>query len=152
MEILNKLQRAGNRYGFIAIVLAGLILTLGGIGLSHFAKAASATKASSIAPAPMPSSTHYENPNQEVTLRLNADGFVPAELTRGPGSFQLSVDNRSGVEELTLLLKRSDGTPVRELRIPRNAGDWSEVVDLAVGIYTLTEVAHGNWVCLINIQ
>ncbi len=88
----------------------------------------------------------------EVVLTLTAEGFTPAEVTRTTGRFQLSVDNRSGVEELTLHLKRSDGTQLREMRVAGGGGDWSEVFDLTQGSYTLSEANHSNWVCQIIIN
>ncbi len=88
----------------------------------------------------------------EVVLTLKPEGFIPAEVTRGPGQFQLSVDNRSGVEELTLRLKRADGTQLREIRVARGGGDWSEVLDLQVGNYTLSEANHSNWVCVFIVR
>ncbi len=87
----------------------------------------------------------------EVVLTLKPEGFIPAEVTRDPGRFQLSVDNRSGVEELTLHLKRSDGTQLREMRIAPGS-DWSELLDLAPGNYTLSEASHSNWVCVFIVR
>lgn len=89
---------------------------------------------------------------EEVVLTLNAEGFIPAEVTRDAGRFQLSVDNRSGVEELTLNLKGADGTLLREMRVGRGGSDWSELLDLAPGSYTLSEASHSNWVCVFIIR
>ena len=88
----------------------------------------------------------------EVTLTLRAEGFAPDALTRPAGRFRLSVDNRSGVEEITLRLNREDGTLVREMFIRRGTVDWSEVIDLAAGVYVLSEVSHPAWVCRITAQ
>ena len=88
----------------------------------------------------------------EVVLTLTAEGFTPAAVTRDPGRFQLSVDNRSGVDDLTLHLKRSDGTQLREMRVAGGGGDWSEVFDLTQGNYTLSEANHSNWVCAFIIS
>jgi hypothetical protein len=88
----------------------------------------------------------------EVVLTLKPEGFIPAEITRGAGRFQLSVDNRSEVEELTLHLKKADGSQLREIRVARGGGDWSEVFDLTPGSYTLSEANHSNWVCQITVN
>lgn len=88
---------------------------------------------------------------EEVVLTLSAEGFMPAEVTRGPGRFQLSVDNRSGVEQLTLNLKAADGTLLREMRIAPGS-DWSELLDLTPGNYTLAEASHSNWVCVFIVR
>lgn len=152
MTMVKRVRVTGRQYGFTQLLLAALVFTATGIGITQLAKGYHASIASSTGTPPLPISLQYEAPNQEVTLRLNADGFVPAELTRGAGPFQLSIDNRSGVEELTLILSRSNGTQVRELRIPRGGGDWSEVLDLEVGRYALTVADHTNLVCFINIR
>lgn len=86
----------------------------------------------------------------EVTLTLEASGFAPAEVTRAMGPFYLSVDNRSGTEDLRLLLRASDGTMIREMRV--RSGDWSELLDLSPGTYTLSEANHSNWVCAFIIR
>ncbi|HZI86642.1 MAG TPA: hypothetical protein VFD48_07390 [Pyrinomonadaceae bacterium] len=88
----------------------------------------------------------------EVVLTLKPEGFIPAEVTRVPGRFQLSVDNRSEVEQLTLHFKGADGTLLREIRILRGGSDWSELFDLAPGDYTLFEANHANWVCAFTIR
>lgn len=88
----------------------------------------------------------------EVVLTLKPEGFIPSEITRGAGRFQLSVDNRSGVEELTLQLKGADGTQLREMRVAGGGGDWSEVFELTPGSYILSEANHSSWVCQITVH
>lgn len=88
---------------------------------------------------------------EEVVLTLSPEGFVPAEVTRGPGRFQLSVDNRSGVDDLTLNLRGSDGTQLRQIKAAPGS-DWSELLDLAPGSYALSEASHSNWVCFFTIR
>jgi hypothetical protein len=84
-----------------------------------------------------------------ITIRPN--GFEPSEITRPKGRFILAVDNRSGVEEVTLRLDRETGNREREVRVHRKKLDWREVFDLNPGRYTLTEANHPNWVCHITI-
>lgn len=86
----------------------------------------------------------------EVTLTLHDSGFTPAAVTRPAGPFQLSVDNRSGSDDLTLVLKGSDEVVIREMRV--RSGDWSELLDLTAGTYTLSEANHINWVCQIIVR
>lgn len=98
---------------------------------------------------------HFESIVQEpdeVVVTLKPEGFIPSKITRGAGRFQLSVDNRSEVEELTLHLKGANGTQLREIRVARGSGDWSEVFDLTPGSYTLSEANHSNWVCQITVN
>jgi hypothetical protein len=89
---------------------------------------------------------------EEVTLLLRATGFEPAQVTRPAGRFLLSVDNRSGVEELTFEITRADGTKVREIKVLKGNVDWSEEINLIAGQYTLNEAAHPAWVCSITAQ
>src|SRR5215203_481108 len=67
-----------------------------------------------------------QDPIHEVLLTLNSNGFDPAEVRPPSGRFLLSIDNRSGAGELILRLLRTDGTQIRELKIPGGGGDWSE--------------------------
>jgi hypothetical protein len=94
---------------------------------------------------------HQEEP-EEVTLTLRSDGFDPAEVVRPAGRFMLSVDNRSGVDKITLLLRRGDGSKVVEIKVLNGNGDWSESIELRPGRYTLSEADHPSWKCdfLIN--
>lgn len=136
-----------------ASVAAGLVV------IAFIASTALAARARRSSPPPLPDSVLAgaqvkptpEEP-EEVTLTLRADGFTPAEMTRPAGRFLLTVDNRSGVEELILLLTREDGERVRELRIPPRMLDWNEMIDLPAGHYTLREANHPSWVCRITAQ
>ena len=96
-------------------------------------------------------SAQQEEPD-ELTLTLRPEGFDPAEVMRPAGRFMLSVDNRSGVEKVTLILRRGNGSKVIEDKVLNGNGDWSELIDLQPGRYTLTEADHPGWKCdlLIN--
>lgn len=85
-------------------------------------------------------------------VTIKPHGFEPAEITRPQGRFLLMVDNRSGLEAVSLRLTREGGPRVREMRVPREEPDWSEVVDLEPGRYLLTEANHSRWVCVITIS
>jgi hypothetical protein len=94
---------------------------------------------------------HQEEP-EEVTLTLRSDGFDPAEVMRPAGRFMLSVDNRSGVDAVTLILRRGNGSKVVEIKVLNGHGDWGESIELQPGRYTLIEADHPSWKCdfLIN--
>jgi hypothetical protein len=89
---------------------------------------------------------------QAELITVAPHGFEPQELTRPRGRFLLMIDNRSGLETVALRLTREDGPRVREMRVPREEPDWSEVVDLDPGRYLLTEANHSGWVCVITIS
>lgn len=94
---------------------------------------------------------HQEEP-EELTLTLRQEGFDPAEVVRAAGSFMLAVDNRSGVESLNFILKRADGNKVLDIKVSNRTGDWSEMIDLRPGRYTLSEVDHPDWKCTFLIK
>ena len=127
--------------------------------IAFIASTALAARAHRSSPLPLPDSLPAgaqveptpEEP-EEVILTLQAEGFTPAELTRPAGRFFLSVDNRSGVEPLTLRLNQESGELVREMHIQRGTLDWREELNLTVGGYTLTEASHPSWVCRITVQ
>jgi hypothetical protein len=89
---------------------------------------------------------------QAELITVAPHGFEPQELTRPRGRFLLMIDNRSGLETVALRLTREGGPRVREMRVPREEPDWSEVVDLDPGRYLLTEANHSGWVCVITIS
>lgn len=79
-------------------------------------------------------------------------GFEPAEITRKQGRFLLAVDNRSGLEEVTLRLDRVTGNRLRDVNVPRRKLDWREFMDLPPGRYVLSEAAHPEWTCTVTIM
>jgi hypothetical protein len=88
----------------------------------------------------------------EVSLILSTNGFDPSDITIGSGRFLLSLDNRSGVQDLVLRLSKADGTVLRDLRVPGVGGDWSEMFDLPAGSYTLSVADHSTWVCQLVVR
>jgi len=88
----------------------------------------------------------------ELALILTANGFNPNQTELQNGKFLLSVDNRSGANELVLNLSRSDGTLIREMKVAGAGGDWNEAFDLPAGSYQLREANHSSWTCAIMIH
>ncbi len=88
----------------------------------------------------------------EVVLTVRADGFAPREVRRPTGRFLLYVDDRSESEDLTFLLKRANGEVLRRIEIQRGTIDWRESIELAEGVYALTEADHPNWSCRIVVH
>lgn len=78
-------------------------------------------------------------------------GFEPLEIMRPAGRFILVVDNRSGLDDVTLRLDLETGQRQQEVRIPREHPDWDSVVDLHPGTYLVTEASHPDWLCRITI-
>ena len=86
----------------------------------------------------------------EIKVELNANGFTPSEVQHAPGSFAISVDNKTISGEYTLNLKAEDGTVLSELQVQKGSSAWT--VTLQTGRYTLTEINHSQWVCSIVVQ
>lgn len=84
-------------------------------------------------------------------ITVTRGGFEPSEITRPMGRFALFVQNRSGLEEVTLRLDRVAGNRLREVPVNRNKLDWDDVLDLTPGNYVLTEANNPDWVCNITI-
>lgn len=93
-----------------------------------------------------------QDPLPEVSVTLSSNGFNPEEVRPPSQRFLLSIDNRSGLSDLVLKLKRADGSQMRELHVSGAGGDWSESFDLSPGTYTLSEANHSTWLCTIIVQ
>ena len=85
-------------------------------------------------------------------ISVGPDGFQPASLTRPSGRFLLAINNRSGLEELSLQLSREDGKLMQQARVNRKQPSWRSVVNLPAGTYRLTETSNPDWICTIVIK
>ena len=85
-------------------------------------------------------------------IRIRSTGISPAEITRAAGACVFTIDNESGVQEITLYLDRANGERVREIAIPKGVPNWGAEVDLPAGNYILKEAAHPEWTCHITAQ
>lgn len=84
-------------------------------------------------------------------ITIRPTGFEPTAISRVQGRFLLAVDNRSGLEEITLRLDRVAGNRLRDVKVSRRKLDWREFVDLQPGRYVLSEAAHPEWTCTVTI-
>ncbi|MBV8856147.1 MAG: hypothetical protein JOZ02_04220 [Acidobacteria bacterium] len=82
---------------------------------------------------------------------LTATGFSPNQLSRAAGHFNLRVRNQSGLREAVLRLSNSAGEKVTEVKLTEKVRDWTAPVELAAGAYTLSEVAHPEWTCRLEV-
>lgn len=87
-----------------------------------------------------------------LPIQLKKLGFVPLEITRPAGDYQLSVSNQSGVSEISLSLEREHGARLHEGRLNKERLRWRQNVRLTPGTYLLTEASHPDWVCRIVIS
>jgi hypothetical protein len=102
------------------------------------------------APGPAPQS---KGPGLEAEVVLmTPNGFEPASITRTAGPFILMVHNHLPSSQMIIKLSPLAGGPaVREVPFPKEQYRWSDLVDLAPGIYNLTDELHAS-VCRITIK
>ena len=86
-----------------------------------------------------------------VLITIAPGGFDTAQITAPAVPFFLLVENRSGLDEVSLLLDRIAGARLRQATVPQEQLDWSDLLDLSPGEYVLSEASHPNWICRITI-
>src|SRR6267378_2420059 len=59
-------------------------------------------------------------------ITIRPTGFDPTTITRSPGLFLLAVDNKTGLDAVTLRLTREGGNPVRETHLSPHQYKWRE--------------------------
>jgi hypothetical protein len=84
-----------------------------------------------------------------VTLR--PAGFEPSEIIRPKGSFVLFIDDRSGKENSSLVLRRVKGERLRALNLNRKKSESHAVLDLPPGTYVLQDAGDSELHCQITI-
>ena len=90
-------------------------------------------------------------PTEIELVTLRPAGFEPAEITRPNGPFVLFIDDRSGRDHSSLLLRRSSGGQLRAIGLERRKSEWNEVVDLTPGTYILQDANNSELRCQITI-
>src|SRR5262245_20096215 len=88
---------------------------------------------------------------QAELITLLPYGFMQATITRPKGPFVLAVDNRSGLDVMSLQLTREMGNKIHEVNVPGETLDWNKVIDLDTGRYVLSEINHPKWGCTLII-
>jgi hypothetical protein len=105
-------------------------------------------------PAPVTLRAGPQRPNVErvnvAMIALRPSGFDPSQIIRLGSPFVLSVDNRTGLENISLILSDQAGNKLRETRLLRRR-KWKEVIDLPSGRYMLSEAGHPDWICQITV-
>lgn len=132
---------------FVVFLLSGALVFA--VGRSHQTDVSSTDASTSAA-----ITQRKFNPTHDMTVEMisvGPEGFQPAELTRPSGRFLLAVNNRSGLEEVSLQLIREDGKVMHQARVNRKQPNWRSIVNLPAGTYRLTETSHADWVCRIVV-
>lgn len=136
----------GRTAGRAAVCGCAVILCVGSLALAAGPRGSSATGSAAATPA------RPQGEPEGLHLTLTVGGFELAEVGRAAGKFSLTVDNRSGVEQLTLRLVREGGELVRDIEVPKDAVDWAEEIELPAGKYVLSVSDRPDWACRITIQ
>ena len=84
-------------------------------------------------------------------ITITRFGFETTEVNRPAGKFFLLIENRSGLNPITLRLKSERGEKVIEVTQPQDQLDWADELNLRPGQYTLTLAERPAWVCDITI-
>jgi hypothetical protein len=133
-----------------ALLLAACLLVSAAIKLS--AADASTTRKT---PAPTLLTRGASSSSQQeerAVIRLLTNGFSPTEVAGAPGMYRLVTTRRSRDEEITLQLKKSSGEVVQEIVVPQDKLDWTTLIEIEAGSYSLVVTGHADWVCNITVQ
>ncbi len=108
---------------------------------------------SSVAEAVPNALSNLPSPLEVEVVTVRPTGFEPRQITRPPGPYVLLIENRSGMETLTLKLSfvtNAINPSVFQVQIPRGQLDWTTVISGTPGQYTLKESSHPSWNCSVN--
>lgn len=89
--------------------------------------------------------------NSAELLILTPNGFIPDAITRSTGSFLLVVENRCGLDQITLQLNSAAKTNLRTTESFIQRPESQDVFDLSPGVYVYTEAKNPQWTCTITI-
>ena len=85
-----------------------------------------------------------------VAVTLTPDGFQPQTIEQKKGPFFFAVNNRTGIDGLTIELKREVGGGLKEIKMDTKHHRGAEVFDLPPGRYLVT-TDNPSWICRLTI-
>lgn len=149
-----------NTFGNMRVRLALLVVAIVGLsmivlGVRARLKTQVIGEASTPAKIPEPIAVQSKSPATRIqshVITLRPGGFDPPEVIWQKGQFFLMINNRSNVNEITLLLERQSGGRVKEIKSRMRKERSAGVFDLPPGDYLLTEANHPQWICRIKIS
>jgi hypothetical protein len=89
---------------------------------------------------------------EQAVIRLLTSGFNPTQISGAAGQYRLVATRPSRDEEVVLQLKRESGELVQEIEMPQEKSNWTTLIELEAGSYTLTVANHPQWICHITVQ
>jgi hypothetical protein len=100
------------------------------------------------------------SPLEVEVVTVRPTGFEPSQITRPPGPYILLIENRSGLDYVTLNLSyltvpsnpltKAFPTSIFQVQMPRGQMDWTTVIPGTPGQYSLKESNHSNWSCSVS--
>src|SRR6266481_3782517 len=116
------------------IVLVIASVALAGRSMLSLPTVTSVPVSSSTHVSVQPSAGPVQNPQIRTELiTIRPTGFDPTEIRLTDGQFRIAVDNKSGLDEVTLRLTREGGARVREMHLPLGQLKWREKLNLPDG-------------------
>lgn len=85
-------------------------------------------------------------------LTIRPTGFDPKEITMPAGKYLVVVRNRTGLDQFSVRLERSNGARLYDVRLPRYKREWKQFLHLVPDTYVITETNHPDWVCRITVS
>lgn len=148
LPVPSRVQRKAN----ILYLLSATVLVVVAVGTVGWGRA-QAAGAFSVWDSGVTSALSQET-EESLQLIIGDSGFEPTQVTRRPGKFLLTADDRRGdkSQRLTLRLSRESGELLREIEVSAQATDWAEELDLPAGRYALGEATHTEWSCRIILE
>jgi hypothetical protein len=84
-------------------------------------------------------------------ITITPDHIQPAQLTSSEGFFIIAIENRSGLENLSLRMTSKEGL-IHQTDMPLLKTMWTGEFHLSKGTYELRESSHPDWVCTITVE
>ena len=140
----------------IAFILPGIcLITALAIGAHSWLAVASGTQMPTDPIAQHESVRASDAHRAEVlSITITPSGFHPAELTRPSDPFLLELNNKSGLDEVTVQAHRiqnNERSKVLNLNLVTTSSKKHKPLKLPPGRYELTEANHPDWSCSIVI-
>jgi hypothetical protein len=137
----------------LALLMAAVLLAAAGLTASPRTwLSAATTPAEKLTASASTQNSSVTQQQEQGVIRLLTSGFTEAEISGMSGQYRLVATRASQNEEVVLQLKTGSGELVQEITMPQEKLDWTTLIELAAGSYTLTVVNHPDWVCQITIQ
>ncbi len=104
-----------------------------------------------------------QTPNPEdrliniVAPILRWHGFEPNQVTIPPGKTRFEITNRTGLEEIELIVDReasenNGNERLERKKSPRQDRSWKSDFNLFPGTYQVTEATHPEWIFTLTVS